>query len=250
MLYGANRAHFKWNSFTSGRRSPQLSRRDRALLRLRHPHIAPLYLDRQCATPCVATESMPGPTLADQLAWRRAVPFGLPEVLETLTPVADALTYAHAQGVAHGNLFPGAIVQMPDGPVLTGFATAEAGSRAYQSPDATAPTPSSDVYALALIVHEMLTGTLPGGTRSGRRLPRGIDHVLARALAHDPRQRPATPLRFLHSLETTPEYTSYFGACRARLRRQRQTLVIASFSFALMLVVAAALLGTVVATQF
>lgn len=260
MLYSANRTMFKPSRWSVANRlrlsmagKPRLSRREQMLLRLRHPNIAPMYLDRWRNEFRVATEPMPGPTLADQIHWRQTIPFGVAEVLELLSPTANALEYAHKQGVVHGNLHPGAIVQMPDGPVLNGFNGTDAHhARMYRAPEAIErqATPSSDVYALALISYQMLTGTLPGSARPAlRRLPRGIDQVLARALASDPRQRYASPARFLHALETLPEHTSYFAACRAKVRRQRQNLMIAMFSFVVTMLIAAVVLGSLVATQ-
>lgn len=254
MLYEANRTIFKSHPGSIAARllrRPHLSRRERALLHLRHAHIAPMYLDVQQGAARIATEPMPGPTLADQLAWRRKTPFGVPEVLESLRPVAHALEYAHRQGVAHGHLFPGAIVQMPEGAVVTGFAEQSVRGRTYRAPEANgAATPSGDVYALALIAYEMLTGVLPNSRTPARRLPRGVDRVLARALASNPRDRYHSPLRLLNALETTPEYTSYFAACRARVQRERQNMLIAMFSFLTVLLIMGALAGAIIGTQF
>lgn len=182
----------------------ELSQRRDALLQLAHPQIVPILLYKTGSYIRLVTRAQPGPTLADQLAWRRQIPYGKAEVIELLTPIVDALEYAHQRGVAHGNLHPAAIVQMPDGPVLTEFgAVGQPGPAEYRAPEheRTPYSKRGDVYALAMIVYEMMTGTYPGSDMQpiGVLAP-GVDAVLARGLAQNPRDRYRSPREFLQAL--------------------------------------------------
>lgn len=193
---------------------PRLDGRQHALLKLRHPQIGPMYAYRQSSQPRVGCELLPGATLADRLRARRRAPYNLTETLNVLTPIAHALEYAHGQGVAHGNLHPAAVVYMSSQAMLTAFAGTGAPAPAiYRAPEQHPETisPQGDVYALAVIAYELLTGYPPGREApSTATLPPGIDVVLARALSPQPRQRPRSPKALITGLR----------AAQQRLRKQ------------------------------
>jgi serine/threonine protein kinase len=184
---------------------PCLDRRQQALLKLRHPQIGPMYAYRESGQPRIGGVLLPGSTLADRMRRRRQAPYNLTETLELLTPVAHALEYIHSQNIAHGNLHPAAIVYMPSQAILTAFAgSAEPGPAIYRAPEQRPETISaqSDVYALAVIAYELLTGYLPGSEASGAAtLPRGIDLVLTRALSRQPRRRPRSAQALIDGLQ-------------------------------------------------
>lgn len=195
---------------------PRLDERQHALLGLHHPQIGPMYAYRESAQPRVGCELLPGTTLADRLQARRRAPYNLSETLNVLTPIARALEYAHSQGVAHGNLHPGAVVYLSSQTLLTAFTGAAApGPAIYRAPEQRPEliTPQADVYALAVIAHELLTGYPPGiEAPSAATLPSGIDGVLARALSRHPRQRPRSPQVLVTQLR----------AAQRRIRRRAQ----------------------------
>jgi len=158
---------------------------------------------------CFAMQYMPGGTLAERLR-----PGGLPagEIVAMWVQLCAAAGHAHERGIAHGDITPWAILFDGEGnPVLTGFglsgelkAAAALGidggrrSAAYASPEqlrGRAGSKRGDVYSLAAVLYEALTGRPPVSEAVGwmRRLPppsttnpsagQRLDAVVRRALA-------------------------------------------------------------------
>jgi serine/threonine-protein kinase len=146
------------------------------------------------------------------------------ETLRLLAPVADAVDHAHRAGIVHRDIKPANIMVQPDGqPKLMDFGVAKIeasvmttagqvlGSPSYMSPEQIAGldvTGRSDLYSLAVVAYEMLTGQPPFQGRSitqviykvmheapppprqwNAALPARYDGVFARALAKDPAAR-------------------------------------------------------------
>lgn len=221
---------------------PNLDRRQHALLKLRHPQIAPMYAYRQSGQPRVGCELVAGSTLADRLRWRRQVPYSLSETLHVLVPIAKTLEYAHAQGVAHGNLHPAAIVYLSTAPIITAFAQAATpGPAIYRVPEQR-PGPFTaydDVYALAVIAHELLTGSLPSVNATAS-LPREVGLVLARALDSQPRRRYHTPAALVRALQSAQQQIRR----KATAPRRRSGVALVTAGLVLMLLmVAGAIIG-------
>ena len=147
-----------------------------------------------------------------------------PEALRLLAPVADAVDRAHRTGIVHRDIKPANIMVQPDGqPKLMDFGVAKIeasvmtaagqvlGSPSYMSPEQIAGldvTGRSDLYSLAVVAYEMLTGQPPFQGRTitqviykvmheapptprqwNAALPARYDGVFARALAKDPAAR-------------------------------------------------------------
>ncbi len=154
---------------------------------LEHPGIVPVYqMGSEGGQVYIVSEYVPVPCLAQQLI--SAAPFSIEEACRVVVTAADALAYSHAQGIAHGNLKPSNILVPPSGAVrLTDFGLAAPivaeqpsplldiialyGNPAYLAPELVRggpPTPASDIYALGLILYQMLTGhpAFEGGNTS------------------------------------------------------------------------------------
>ena len=153
--------------------------------RLQHPHIVPLLADGEEAGLLYYT--MPyidGESLKAEIARGRR--FTEDEAVEVLSDVADALAYAHEQGLAHRDIKPGNILRSGGHAVVTDFGVAKAltaalrsragvgaittsgvaiGTPAYMAPEQIAGDPAADhrvdIYAMGLLAYELLTGRAP-----------------------------------------------------------------------------------------
>ena len=193
---------------------------------LSHPNIATLFdVGEDEGRAYLAYEFVSGESLRHQLGGR---PMNPRTALEIGVQLADALGEAHARGVLHGDLRPENIVITTKGSAKlleTGMAgwtrggasraQAAAGQadartvRAYMPPEQFAGSEldaRGEVFALAVIVYEMLTGRTPSGSHataaaarggaSMQDLPRDIDVTLARGLSKDPASRMQSAVSF------------------------------------------------------
>jgi serine/threonine-protein kinase len=147
---------------------------------LQHPHILPLFDSGQAdGFLYYVMPYIQGETLRTMLD--REKQLGVDEAVKITTEVADALDYAHRQGVIHRDIKPENILLHDGRPMVADFGIALAVSAAaggrmtetglslgtphYMSPEqATAEkeiTAKSDVYSLGSVLYEMLTGDPP-----------------------------------------------------------------------------------------
>jgi len=147
---------------------------------LQHPHILPLYDSGEADS--FLYYVMPyveGETLRDRIDREKQLPVG--EAVRIAVAVANALDYAHRNGVVHRDIKPGNILIQDGQPVVGDFGIALAvgsaggarltetglsiGTPFYMSPEqATGDQgvgPASDTYALAAVLYEMVTGEPP-----------------------------------------------------------------------------------------
>ena len=191
---------------------------------LSHPNIATVFdFGDDDAHPYLVMELVEGRSLAEVLAERG--PFAAAEVTSIVGQAALALQVAHSAGVIHRDVKPANVMLTPAGLVkLTDFGIARAatgsgltrtgevlGTPHYLSPEQAQGLPAtaaSDVYALGVVGHELLTGTRPFEgeslvatalahvTQPAPELPDAVPEPLRgaimAALSKDPSQRPAT----------------------------------------------------------
>src|SRR5688572_16012573 len=178
---------------------------------LQHPHLLPLFDSGEASG--LLFYVMPfveGESLRDRLEREHQLP--IDEAIRIGTAVAQALDYAHKRNVIHRDLKPENILLQGGQPMITDFGIALAISNAggarvtqtglslgtpqYMSPEQATGDRGidarSDIYSLAAVIYEMLTGDPPhmGSTTQA---------IIARVLTDRP-QRP----RIIR--ETVPEH--------------------------------------------
>ena len=155
----------------------RFQREARALQKLAHPNIVPFYGLFQTQNIAFLLERfVDGPTLKDILRQRHGKPLPIEETLVYLKALSAAIGYAHANGVVHCDIKPGNVMIDAGGNVyLTDFGIARhtesttttvgtAGTPAYMAPEqirGEPVTPATDVYALGVMLYEVLTGQRP-----------------------------------------------------------------------------------------
>lgn len=218
-------------------------REARALARLRHDNVVQIYaFGSHEASFFFAMEYIDGAPLTTILDRSIASGTTLPleKVLEILSQVARGLDAAHAMNIVHRDVKPSNIMieRVTGRPVLIDFGLARhvagpspesslmaAGTPSYMAPeqarnDATLISPQTDVYSLACVAFELLTGHLvfqgedihqmllahaldaPRLPSTLRREYEVFDALFARALAKYPRYRHASCGEFVAALST------------------------------------------------
>ncbi|MBO9323632.1 MAG: serine/threonine protein kinase, partial [Roseiflexus sp.] len=201
---------------------------------LRHPNIVTVYdIGEANGLRYIAMEYVRGRTLHAIIRERGAL--GLAIAISIIAPVADALDHAHAQGAVHRDVKPHNILIDIEGRVLlTDFGIAQApdgerltrtgifmGTPEYISPEqasAQRVDGRSDLYSLAIVTYEMITGVVPFSGATPQLImahvqspppppssiapqePPELDLVLARALAKRPEQRFGSGAAFVEAL--------------------------------------------------
>jgi len=194
------------------------------LARLQHPHILPIFdFGESDDLLYIAMPLVRSGTLADRL---RRGPLDLEEAARIVSQLADALDYAHEQGLVHRDIKPGNVLLDGRGnAMLTDFGIARfyeattrftqtggvVGTPAYMSPEQSRGEGidrRSDVYCLGIVLYEMVTGRVPFEADTpvavllkhlqeapprpreiNRDLPPGVERVILTALAKRPEAR-------------------------------------------------------------
>jgi Tfp pilus assembly protein PilF len=153
----------------------RFDREARAAAQLTHPHIATLYaFEREGARPFIAMELIGGESLRARM---RRGPFPIAEALAIARDVASALALAHKRGIVHRDIKPenlmfdehGAIKVMDFGLARAAQASrltmtgSTLGTAGYMAPETIRGQPGipADVFALGVVLYEMLAGRLP-----------------------------------------------------------------------------------------
>lgn len=201
---------------------------------LEHPHIVPIYeYGQDEGVPYIVMRFLGGGSLEQQI--RRRLP-GLNDIERPLRQIAQALDYAHQQGIIHRDLKPGNIMLDESGNAyLSDFGIARVlgsnltgsmivGTPAYMSPEQANGLPidgRSDIYALGVVLFEMLTGSEPYQAETPMAIllkhinepmppisayrsdvPMSVEYVLAISTAKDPDQRYASASAMVEAFAT------------------------------------------------
>jgi serine/threonine protein kinase len=184
---------------------------------LSHPNIVSVFdLDRHQNVYFVVMELLEGELLSDVILRLNGKPMSRERALAVIGAVGSALAHAHQRNLVHGDLKPASIVLTTDGDIKVldfGFARSHElhdqdgrepsvdgvdprATAAYASAErvsGAAPHPRDDVYSLACIAYELLSGRQPYGGRSG---------AIARAQGRAPSKVPGLSLRQWNALQT------------------------------------------------
>ncbi|MDP8983894.1 MAG: bifunctional serine/threonine-protein kinase/formylglycine-generating enzyme family protein [Pseudomonadota bacterium] len=211
-----------------------LQREAHKLQSITHPNIVRVIdCDRDGQTVFMTMEYLAGRSLQEILRSSRAA-MEPSRALSLVAAVGDALEYAHANHIVHGDLKPGNVIVTDQGSVkVIDFGMAKFIARAndpapkaitprYASPQLAAgqdPEPADDVYALACMAHEALSGRHPFGRQRDPlsrdpqyrlprppHMPRHQYRALVRALAFERQNRTPTIRRFLDELLATQRH--------------------------------------------
>jgi eukaryotic-like serine/threonine-protein kinase len=188
-----------------GRAGERLRREARAAGRLDHPGIARMLdLGEDGGRPYLVMELLEGESLAERIG--RDGPMAPAGAARVVAGVADALEAAHRAGVVHRDVKPGNVFLCADGSVKVldfGIASAAGeaalttgdliGTAAYLAPERALghrATPAADVYALGVVLYELLAGRRPFEAGSDIELAMAHVHARPTPLA---RAAPGTP---------------------------------------------------------
>jgi serine/threonine-protein kinase len=208
----------------------------RRVARLKHPAILPVYDIGLEGDDCFfVSEYVEGGSLADRLV---KGPLSPDQACRWITSIAEALNYAHASGVIHRDVKPANIlIDAHDRALLTDFGIAQSsmktgeftssiGTLRYMAPEqlnGQAAVPQSDIYSLAVVLHEALAGKPPysssdpntlrreigTGATISRDIPQRLVPVLRKALNKDPGQRFSSAAEFASALRNEARPTPW-----------------------------------------
>ncbi|MFT3837395.1 MAG: serine/threonine-protein kinase [Myxococcaceae bacterium] len=166
-----------------------------------HPNIVTVHAFGQFhERPYLALEYLDGESLRERLS---RGPLAEREALRVAKAIAEGIAEAHARGLVHADLKPSNVVIPKDGRVrIVDFGLARmvgspggaaSGTHEYMAPErwtGAVPTPAIDVWALGLMLGEMIEGKRvapPSGEGAA-----AWQRLVHRCLADDPKQRPSS----------------------------------------------------------
>jgi len=227
--------------FTSEVSAARFEQEIQVAARLQHPNILPvLSAGAKDDLLYYIMPYVPGESLRHRLTREQRLP--VDDAVRILQEIADALAYAQTEGVVHRDIKPENILLEGSHAVLTDFGVARAlvaagsgrmtdtgvvvGTPAYMSPEQAAGERNvdarADVYALAVVGYEMLSGALPFEGPTARAMiaaqltarpkplravrpdvPPEVGAAIDKALAKEPEQRFAGAAGFRDALART-----------------------------------------------
>ncbi len=221
----------------------RFEREAQIVARLDHPHIVPVFdFDEYNGRPYLVMKYIEGRTLKAVLDSQTLT---LAQILDLMPPIADALDYAHAQGVLHRDIKPSNIIIDSSGvPYLSDFGLARMaqlgestlsqdvllGTPHYISPEQAMGNRDldarTDLYSLGIVLYELIVGRVPFSADTPyavihdhiyRELPKPseidpeitpeIDAVLEKALAKHPADRYATATEMIDAFRRAVDHS-------------------------------------------
>jgi serine/threonine-protein kinase len=245
--------------------SERFRREEEVGQRLVHPNVVKILKPRDKSGMYMAMEFVEGKSLKAMMSPRE--PFPTERALDIARQVCDALVYLHSQGVVHRDIKPENILVTATGQVKIldfGIALFESERRltwmglsnAVGTPDYMAPEqirgrrgdPRTDVYAVGMLLYEMLTCNLPYDSPNRRALlaakknedPRppsyyvpgfdpSLEAIILKAIERDPRDRYQTAALLLQDLRNpsaVPPRDPLTGSARRRAGRLPRRVVL------------------------
>lgn len=201
-------------------------REGRLLSSISHPNVVRIFdMGEYRKTPFIVMELLTGNSIAAHL--RQGV-FSEHEVVRIVLMVLDGLAATHAQGIIHRDIKPANIHLTADGrAVLTDFGIARShfdarltqvggfvGAPGYAAPEqyyGGEGDVRSDVFAVGVLMFEMLCGKIPEDSQGTPflvsdmpQIPRRLRPLIERCMASNPNDRFATAQDLRRALESTP----------------------------------------------
>lgn len=152
----------------------RFEREAQTLEKLQHPTIVRYYgLEQKGTLAFMLMDYVEGESLRAEIFRRKGNPFSFTRTLEVMNPVCSALHYAHSLGMVHCDIKPSNILVKHNGEILVAdfgisrmtdsstMTMVGAGTPDYMAPEqilGKAPLPQTDVYALGIVLYEMLSG--------------------------------------------------------------------------------------------
>jgi serine/threonine protein kinase len=213
----------------------RVGREAKAAGRLSHPNIITIYdVFRESDLTFIVMQYVDGQSLQAMIESGKS--FSPQEVLRIIKPLAEALDYAHENGIVHRDVKPANILIDKSGkPYLADFGVARVETSTMTGPGTTVGTLSymspeqvmgrtadgrADFFALGVILYELLAGQKPFAgdnlstivykivheeprliTEIKQDLPRGYETVIRRALAKKPEDRYQNGRELIRDLE-------------------------------------------------
>ena len=232
-----------------------------SLARINHPNVVTIHeIGEVAGQVYIAMEYLPGGSLGDKLAKGS---LSLSEAIKITNEIGQGLSAGHEKGLIHRDVKPGNILFNERGEaIIADFGLAKAmqvssttvassygaavGTPYYRAPElwngTPAPSPATDIYSLACVFYEMITGQVlfSGDTpmivmtkhaqgpdfTNNPPLPSGIIKTLQRALEKEPRNRYGNMPAFHKALKAISSTDTAFASVKSEMDQPKTPNII------------------------